>query len=150
MKNKIYLTLLVVLALITACNESDDPVINVESFEGDWRIYKAEYDEVPQSEWEGIVLTMRKTNYLGGTYELSETPYDSLWEAKGEWGWDERGNYIWLNNWFYLSGNISNNTLEIGRFLSKPIPGCDLNDPNTSFCPVTISKRFKFFLTRND
>jgi|GEM_PF-3319349 hypothetical protein len=68
------------------CSEDDGVVLDdSELLSGEWKINNVTYDGMIQAEWAGTTLTFTRLAQDSGSYKLSHSPADSIWNSIGSW-----------------------------------------------------------------
>ena len=97
---------LAILSLTLFQCTSDDVSFDKKEFQGNWVISEVIYDGVLQDEWVGAKVYFDQLNQGGGTYSLTNTPYDSIWRSDGIWSTTDkastflRDNDVLVEYWF--------------------------------------------------
>jgi len=134
------IVILILFISITACVDNNETKPTHEPFIGTWITIEAHKDAIPQSEWLGIQLVFKQNDIDSGTYQVIETPIDSIWHSNGVWYKSNYPNSIILDNSVDLDFDIKNDTLWLSKFLAEPGDSCIPGVP----CPLSLNGQWLF------
>ena len=133
-----FLAMLSIIAF--GCSDEKEVTIESEPFVGNWSTIEVFKDSHLQTEWSNADLLITQENLAGGTYQMVNTPYDSIWSATGSWSALHEQPGFLLDEEIEVKYWMENDTLYLLRYLPWTSIPCVPNE----VCTLIITGQWEF------
>ena len=138
-------TMLLMLTL-SCTNDSDTPLVT-EPFVGSWEVIEVVKDGELQPIWNNVNLLISQQDNTGGSYQMTDTPYDSIWSRSGTWLSSDRTSTIVLDDTLMASYAYRLDTLKLTKYLPFTSIPCD---DSTGPCLTVVTGQWNFVFRRSN